>query len=272
MTAESTWRVSDEPTPLETLDAALYARLQVPAIQPGDVPDTTFYSALCRDGTHVLEMGCGAGRIAQAVLESSPHCRLTGVDLHRGLLARARDRMTADQRPRATWVEDDLTTCDLGAVFDRVIMPFTTFFAFPGLPAKRAALALARRHTAPGGVFALDCYAIDDGADLEPQTPHDTGWDWLNPLPATADSGEAQVEERNMVLGPPGVIEVQYRFHRSEAPDAPHVQSVRHHFVSAATTVRLLIEAGFDHAEVYGGFDGRPYDEESVVMVVIAEP
>jgi len=99
-------------------------------------------------GWSVLELGCGTGRNAAALLAAGA-ARYVGVDVSAGMLAHARARV-AD--PRATWIEADLVAelpgvgaCDL-VLFSLVLEHVAEL---PPVIA-RAAAALA-----PGGVVRI---------------------------------------------------------------------------------------------------------------------
>jgi SAM-dependent methyltransferase len=63
----------------------------------------------------VLDAGCGTGRVA---IELANHgVDVVGVDIDTSMLATARSRA-----PEVSWVEADMTSLDLGRVFDLVTM------------------------------------------------------------------------------------------------------------------------------------------------------
>ncbi|OLR91274.1 class I SAM-dependent methyltransferase [Actinokineospora bangkokensis] len=100
----------------------------------------------------VLDAGCGTGRVG---IELARHgVEVVGVDVDRSMLATA-----ARLAPHLTWHHADLTTLDLGRVFDVVVMAGNVpLFTPPGTEA--ALVAGVARHVAPGGAliagFSLD--------------------------------------------------------------------------------------------------------------------
>lgn len=96
----------------------------------------------------LLHLGCGAG--AHDVTFKQ-HCSVTGVDISRGMLDRARGR-----NPEVTYIEDDLRTVRLGKVFDAVAIPDSIDYMVTREDL-RMALDTAAAHLKPGGVLLVVC-------------------------------------------------------------------------------------------------------------------
>ncbi len=94
---------------------------------------------------HVLDAGCGTGRIA---LELARHgVDIVGVDLDARMLDRARE-----QAPELDWRLDDLATCDLGCRFDLILMAGNVMlFVTAGTEAQ--VVRNMARHLAPQGLL-----------------------------------------------------------------------------------------------------------------------
>ena len=93
----------------------------------------------------VLDAGCGTGRVATEL--AARGVDVVGVDVDRSMLATARDR-AAD----VEWIEHDLTTLDLGRVFDVVVMAGNVpLFTPAGTHAEL--VAGCARHVAPECLF-----------------------------------------------------------------------------------------------------------------------
>ena len=86
----------------------------------------------------VLDAGCGTGRVAIELARRG--VPVVGVDRDASMLATARSR-----GPSVTWIQADLTTLDLGQVFDLVVMAGNVpLFTPPGHPGRAG-----RRRSAP---------------------------------------------------------------------------------------------------------------------------
>lgn len=105
----------------------------------------------------ILDLGCGAGRVAVA-LNAAGH-RVTGLDRDRDLLAEL-----AASHPEITAAEGDARDFGLGTHFGLVLAPMQLLQLFTGADERRACLDCARRHLAPGGKFAAALLDLAPGA------------------------------------------------------------------------------------------------------------
>jgi SAM-dependent methyltransferase len=113
-----------------------------------------------REPRSVLDAGCGTGRVAIELARlgrssgvrslggrSSGGVAVVGVDVDPSMLATARAN-----GPEVEWHEHDLTTLDLGRVFDVVVLAGNVpLFTPPGTQA--ALVRSCARHVGPGGVL-----------------------------------------------------------------------------------------------------------------------
>jgi SAM-dependent methyltransferase len=108
---------------------------------------------------HVLDAGCGTGRVAIELARRG--IEVVGVDVDASMLATARERA-----PQLTWIRCDLGSLDLGRTFDVVVMAGNVpLFTPKGTQA--ALVAGVARHVAEHGVliagFSLGRgYAVDE--------------------------------------------------------------------------------------------------------------
>lgn len=110
-----------------------------------------------RPGHHVLEVGCGHGIAATAVLERLTTGRYVGLDRSPKMIAAAERRTAAAvEAGRARFTQAALPDADLGVRFDRVFGARVTALSTP------AGLAFAARHLGPGGRLVL---AFDSPAE-----------------------------------------------------------------------------------------------------------
>jgi SAM-dependent methyltransferase len=97
----------------------------------------------------VLDLGCGTG--AHAVPLAQRGYAVTGVDRSPQMLERARAHGSA-----ARFLLSDIGALDLGETFEAALMMFAVLGYQVGNVAVQAALATARRHLRPGGLFFCD--------------------------------------------------------------------------------------------------------------------
>jgi SAM-dependent methyltransferase len=129
--------------------------------------DVVYYAELAvREGTRVLEYGCGNGRIAVPLARSG--IEVTGVDHSAPMLADLRRRLRSEPptvRERVTLRRGDMRSVRLGRRFGLVLCTFNTFLHLYGRRDVERFLARVREHLAPGGRFVLDV-SIPDPAEL----------------------------------------------------------------------------------------------------------
>jgi SAM-dependent methyltransferase len=97
----------------------------------------------------VLDLGCGTG--GHAVILAQRGYELVGVDRSAEMLERARGRGSS-----ARFELGDLGTLDLREAFGAALMMFAVLGYQVGNADVQAALAAARRHLQPGGLFFCD--------------------------------------------------------------------------------------------------------------------
>jgi len=91
----SGWQLSgDAPT--------AYTRFALKIMEPWT--DDLIVTAECRDGDHVLDVGCGTGLVANRInLVSRKFCSITGIDINEGMLTVAR------RNPQIEWHQGSAT-------------------------------------------------------------------------------------------------------------------------------------------------------------------
>jgi SAM-dependent methyltransferase len=110
-------------------------------------------------GSHVLELGCGAGIPMTVALAATR--AVTGVDISRTQLEMARRNV-----PTATFIEADMTTLAFDpASFDAVV----AFYSLTHVPRDEGAALLGRIRSwlRPGGLFLASMGADDEPGDVE---------------------------------------------------------------------------------------------------------
>ncbi len=253
--------------------------------------DLAFYRALAREtGGPVLELGCGTGRILLPLAEDGH--RVTGLDLSRAMLERARAKLAqapAEVRERVRLVEADMTRFELGETFRAIIIPFRPFQHLVEVEQQLACLAAAYRHLAPGGTLALDFFHTDPRRMIDPHL-----FALRDEMPGGAARGQSEPAQERFphaeVALPNGtrvlLSERTTAFHRAtQTNDVELIYTVTHpdgqtERLVFAFTVRyffryevehLLARAGFRLRAVYGDFERSPLADDSPEMIFLAE-
>ncbi len=121
----------------------------------GGVEATDEMARLCHigEGSNVLDVGCGAG-VTPCYLARVYGCRVVGVDISEGMVARSRERATKERlSDRVSFRVADAQDLPFeDATFDAVLTESVT--AFP--KDKQAAVSEYARVTRPGGYVGLN--------------------------------------------------------------------------------------------------------------------
>jgi len=205
-----------------------------------------------RKGSHILDVGCGAGRHAIGLAKRG--YRVTGFDLSRALLAEAR-KAARRERVKATFVQGDMRRLRFTTPFDAAISMFTSFGYFDRPEEDRQVLRGIARALRPRGKFLMELFNRDSlVATLPHQTwqARDAGTVVLED--ATFDLLRGRFETRQVIIDRKGTREF--------------TASVRAY--TLAELKEMLDSVGLLVHRVLGGLDLSPYSARSPRMVVYA--
>lgn len=202
-------------------------------------------------GARILDLACGQGRHAVSLAQLG--YRMAGLDRSVYLLRRARE--AAEEADAAVeWVQGDMRRLPWGEQFDACVSLFTSFGYFEEEEQNQQVLEEVCRVLTPGGQFLLDVSNRDyyllrmwpcswrryAGAIILEETTFDpencrfaTSFTWVD-------------EGRTETLS----------------------HSVRHY--TAPELQGMLHRAGLEPMELFGDFDGRPFDLDSQRLIVVA--
>lgn len=249
--------------PLTTRQAALYA-----ALHRGTEGDMAFYLSACAEASAILELGCGAGRIARA-LAVAGH-RVVGVDIEPELLAIAeadKTTLAPEVRARLEYRQGDIRNFESDERFDRILLTHSTLYALPDDSALGAVLARARHHSAAGGVMLADAYAADPfHRSLDPSAEDE----FEEVARVEALDRTWQVFERSDWDRDAQRLHAHYRYVSHEGEVA--TIDIEHRYLCEDQIRELWTAHGFAPPLIAGDFRGGAYDpDESEIMIVIAE-
>ncbi|MBT3342945.1 MAG: methyltransferase domain-containing protein [Gemmatimonadetes bacterium] len=113
------------------------------------------------DGARVLDLGCGAGRVAIPLAEMG--LDVVGIDVSAGMVAAAREqaRYAGDVAGQLSFDVGDATTLGFpNESFDSVLFCYNGIELVPGLQGKRAVVEEAYRVLRPGGRFIVCVHSL----------------------------------------------------------------------------------------------------------------
>jgi SAM-dependent methyltransferase len=202
----------------------------------GMTEDVPFYVELARetDGP-LVELAVGSGRVAIPVAEATGRPVL-GIDTSPAMLAQARERAEA-AGVELELREGDMRDLELDEAAGLVYCPFRALLHVPTWADRRRVFERVAASLRPGGRFAWNAFAFDhaiaaklDGEHQAEPVPH-----WVR-----YDVGENRID---LMLDGGGTSSVWW--------------------ATKNEWLGLIDVAGLEVEALYGGFDRRPFDDES---------
>ncbi|MGE0788580.1 MAG: class I SAM-dependent methyltransferase [Sandaracinaceae bacterium] len=233
---------------------------------PGDL---AFYLDEVRGAASALELGAGDGRIARAIAEAG--IATTALERDEGMVALIEDRgraLPSDARGRLRVVQGDMRSFDLGARFDRIVIPFTGIYCLLSEADLDACLGCVARHLAPEGRFVFDAYAADafhrearpedyppDRRELVAEIVRDRER-WTVYESSSWDRDAQRMDATYTYLDPSGRERAQI--------------VVGHRYLLADQLEPALERAGMRLVERWGSFDREPFGEPRGSLIAVA--
>lgn len=210
--------------------------------------DVRFYTRVSEG--RVLELGCGTGRVTEALVTAG--LDVTGLDLDDGMVEAARHRLG----DRARIVQGDMRAFEVDAPVDTVLLPYNTFTLLTSRADQDAALSSVHRALVPGGLFAFE---------ITPFLLRDVPCDWTHfgtaPL---APSSAIIVSAWERVTAEPALQRNRYdtRYELFDGGQRRVIETT----MTLRTVFRyememLLAHHGFEVVRIDGDYDGTALED-----------
>jgi SAM-dependent methyltransferase len=227
--------------------------------------DLPFWLSLAQSqGSPILELGCGPGRVLTALADSG--FEVDGLDRDPEMLRRAGRRLSEGAKGRIHLIEGDLREFRLDRSYSLVLLPCNTFAHLERAAAENA-LACIRRHLAPGGACAAELPSRHDafGSAVDPHEPIDT---FLEPERGNG----VQVYAEQRAEREDGIVRVVWRYDELHADG--HVTrtevDLAYHIWDPSSLGDAAHRVGFASLVSYGDYDRSPYGPDSPRLLVVA--
>lgn len=218
---------------------------------PGEVDALLKLSGI-GENSRILDSCCGVGRHALELARRG--YLVTAVDRTRAYLEAAQESAEAEELS-IEFILDDVRRFLRPESFDLALNLFTSFGFFTHREEEHSYISNILSSLAPGGIFLIDV----NGKELIAR-------DFVETEEYLQDGYRVQGEYR---------LEKDFTllFNRwSLEKDGERYQATfRHRIYSAAELRSLLLRGGFSEVEIYGGYDGRPYDHKALRLIVAAK-
>jgi SAM-dependent methyltransferase len=223
----------------------------------------------------LLELGCGTGRVLLPLARAGH--RITGLDLAAHMLARCRAKLQAEPpeiRDRATLLEADMTSFDLDRRFAQIYCAFGTFHHLRMVEQQLACLEQCRHHLLPRGTLILDLINPDPApSDANRDLPADS----LTPARIVDWTDGRKIRTWVTMLNYQRSLqcndcEVTYEIVEVDGSTRRLTETFPMRFVYRYELEHLLARCGFRIVALYGDYDRSAFSDESLGMIVVAEP
>jgi SAM-dependent methyltransferase len=201
-------------------------------------------------GAHILDLGCGVGR--HSVELARRGFKVTGVDRTTSYLKQARERAVKENL-EIEFIHSDMRAFMRPEAFETVINMFTTFGYFEDINDDRKVVKNMYDSLKPGGVFIIDTHGKETLAKIFQKH----NWE---------EHEGVFVLQDHMVSQNWSWMKNRWIMFR----DGERIEhTVSHRLYAGSEMAALLNEGGFSRVDVYGGSDGRPYDENAQRLVAV---
>jgi SAM-dependent methyltransferase len=199
-------------------------------------------------GARVLDLCCGPGRHSMELAKRG--FRVTGVDKHEPYLAQARAK-GAD----VEWVHADMREFRRDDAFDAAINYYTSFGYFEDPADDRRVAANLRASLRDGGKLLIETMSKEVLArKYQPRR-------WFR-----YDDGTIVLDEPTILDGWSRVRNTWTRIRDGRQESFTFYQRL----YAGSELAALLRDAGFARVDLFGGIDGRPYDQDAARLVAVA--
>ena len=217
---------------------------------PWEVDNLLKLTGLHAGGT-VLDSCCGVGRHALEFARRG--FKVTGVDRTAPYLDAAAESADSENLD-IEFVLQDVRSFSRPAAFDLAMNLFTSFGFFSSVEEEKQYITSIHTNLTGNGIFVIDVNGKETLArDFKLSEEYEKDGYTVR--------GEYLIEEDFSLLNNTWSISrdgEEYSFQFS------------HRIYSAVELKQLLLECGFSKVEVYGGFDGRPYNHEAIRLITVA--
>lgn len=220
--------------------------------------DFDFCRALAENRRSILDLGCGTGMFA-AEMARDGTCDVVGVDPASAMLDIARKRRGGR---RATWIEGDARTLELGRRFELIVLTGHVFQVFLTKEDRAAILRTIAQHLSPDGRFIFDS-RNPKMEEWKTWTPEDSRKRFTHP-----DLGEIIAWHDVSPMDGAGVV--AYRsFFKVAAEGMTYCAAARICFPSRESIAEQIRDAGLAVDRWFGDWHGTPWTETSKEIIAL---
>ena len=228
--------------------------------------DLPFWLELARrQGSPILELGCGSGRVLLPLRRAGYH--VTGLERDGDMLCVLHANMEPGLEGQVELIQGDMAAFELGRRFSLILMPCNTISTLSEAQ-RRATLERVCRHLEPRGLFAA---SLPNPALLR-KLPRRSEAEVEESFPHPLDGEPVQVSSAWEVSKQSLTIHWHYDHLLPDGRVERVSMQASHTLAPVEVYQTEMEEAGLDLVERYGDFDLSPYSLEAPFLILLAGP
>ncbi len=247
-------------SPADTLSKSEFYR----KLHTGNSGDADFYQRVTKGAARILELGCGWGRLASALLNEESH--YSGVDLNEDFVELARKEYSS--HPKAQFITGDILDFSFTkylsqSQYDRVILPYNTVYALGGKKNVLRCFTHAANLLAPQGELWFDVYPVDEmqrALDCGEEAPEDDGEPVAEWNDGTLIYERSEIDHKNQE------VSVTYEARNTRNQKTGRLP-MKHNYLLTEELLQLIEKVNLKPLGQWGSFAGAPLDEDTEQVI-----
>lgn len=211
--------------------------------------DIAFYERSLRLQSHILELGCGTGRLTNGFLAHGHNITAVDNSLY-AIEILQRNQKVAVDRGLLSAICADFSTFQVPERYDHVVLAFNGLLCLPDAR-KIVLLQTVRRHLAPDALFLFDFY---EAGDFAPNADDTEEWVYepQHLKVITHETANFDVYESGVFKPSDGRLEMYYDYFREGRDDLDgHLSySIVHYPLTEARLRELVDNVGMEIREI----------------------
>jgi ubiquinone/menaquinone biosynthesis C-methylase UbiE len=232
--------------------------------------DIAFYRKYAeRQGSPILELGCGTGRILIPIAQTGIECY--GLDMNRDMLGICETKVRAFGLTNVRLQSASMDQFEYDQKFSMIYIPFRSFQHLLDPEAEMRCLRLIRNHLKPDGLFILDVFAPNMERLGKYSNTQPTQWEkeFTRKNLETESTITRYYQARANYSDQ--IIELEMKWEERNADGiicARKEGSFKLRYIFRYELEHLLVRCGFNPT-IYGTFDEKPYDYVSGETIAV---